>query len=47
MSLQIIIIECIGYINIYNMSICLFIINKISKAKAVNYLKCASFVDLL
>ena len=38
MSLHVIVIELISYIEIYNMSICLFIINNIFKVKVFSYL---------
>ena len=46
-SLRILIIECIYYIEIYNISICSFVVNKIVKVKNFRCLKKFQFVDVL
>ena len=46
-SLHIIVIEYISYIEIYNMSTCLLIIIKIVKVKVFGILSCVPFVDVL
>ena len=47
MYLQILVLEFTSYIEMYNMSICLFIIIKIIKVKVVSWLECVPFIDVI
>ena len=47
MYLKILVLECTISIEIYNMSICLFIVIKIIKAKYVSWLECVPFFDIV